>query len=207
MSDYLVVSEYSKSQYPPIFKINQSMKKVYGAIHKSNGQQVYLPKLGLNPKYTKFYVKLSKLLNVPFKTYKEDANFQYISTYAFQNPNGYNNFKTEYYTEHMVIFDNGKVELALSPWNDGVFVVGIKVYQQFRGSGIGTEWMKKIMEVGKQLNCLIYLNPYPSHLAELNLSPDEYTKDDEYNNVIRLINWYEGLGFKECKQFPNCWKK
>ena len=206
-NEYLITKEYSKSEYPPIFKINQSIKRVYLGIQKSSGKQLYIPQLGMNPKYRNFYIKLGKLLNVPFKSFTDDPNFQYISTYAFQNENGYNNFRTDYCSEHMVIFDDGKVELSLAPWNDGVFVVGIKVYEQFRGNGIGTEWMKKVMEIGKLINCPIYLNPYPSHLAELNFSPNEYTKDDEYNNVIRLIDWYEGLGFKMCNQFPNCWKK
>lgn len=207
MSQYLIFNEVSKSEYPSIFKINKSMSKVYKGIHKDSNQEMVLPVLGPNPKYRNFYIKLSKVLNLPFKSFTDGPNFQYISTYAFQNPNGYNNFRTDYTSEHMVIFDDGKVELCLSPWHDGVFVVGIKVYQQFRGDGIGTQWMKKIMEVGKQINCPIYLNPYPSHLSELNISPYEYTKDDEYNNVMRLVNWYEGLGFKQCNQFPNCWKK
>jgi len=96
-------------------------------------------------------------------------------------------YKIKMFTDNLIKFKFDDCELMFVPYNKGVMLLSIKVNEDSRGKGIGTNVIDELYELSDKLNIPLYLQPYP----------DEYgmQTDKIWPEIHRLRKWYDRLGF------------
>lgn len=76
--------------------------------------------------------------------------------------------------------------LILTPYHNGINVLGLFVDNNFRNKGIGTDIMNTLYDISEERDVPIFLTPYPDENCD---------KSEIWDRIYRLRKWYTKLGF------------
>jgi GNAT superfamily N-acetyltransferase len=86
--------------------------------------------------------------------------------------------------------------MTITPYCNGINVLGICVNDKFRNKGIGTDVINTLYDVSEERDIAIFLNPYPDEKCAV---------EEIWDRVYRLRHWYTKLGFGMYRKMEWLW--
>jgi len=171
-----------KSQLPEFIKFNKS---AIGSVYSPKEKQ-WCTLLQSSPKFIKFFDKISDIYSFKMPMITPEHGFPFfevdiIVDYSLESVD-------RHYTcpEHFIMHESEDFQLWLLPWEDGVMIERLNVSKNKRGTGIGTKVMNLLYDISEEIDCPLYLIPFPD---------DNFKTSELFNEVNRLKDWYSKLDF------------
>lgn len=97
----------------------------------------------------------------------------------------------------VVQIKNDDFSLILVPYAKGIMIHGINVNPKLRNKGLGSKILNLLYDTSEELDIPLFLTPYPDD--------DNVPKNQIWNVINRLRNYYERLGFGPLVKMPLLW--
>jgi hypothetical protein len=97
----------------------------------------------------------------------------------------------------IVQIKNDDFQLLLVPYAKGIMIHGINVSPKLRNKGLGSKLLNLLYDTSEELDIPLFLTPYPDD--------DDVPKNQIWNVINRLRNYYERLGFGPLVKMPLLW--
>ena len=97
----------------------------------------------------------------------------------------------------VVQIKNDDFNLILVPYGKGIMIHGINVNPKLRNKGLGSKLINILYDVSEELDIPLFLTPYPDD--------DNVPKNQIWNVIHRLRNYYDRLGFGPLKGMQLLW--
>ena len=191
---YKVKNTLPKDKWEPEALLNSAVQKC--VFDKDKGHYVYVTLS--NEKYSKSITHfLDKLQddNIRFSIRNAAINYEQI-IYVPQTPESGMMAKLPLFGD-IIQIKNDDFQMLFAPYGKGIMIYGINVNKKLRNKGLGSKLLNLLYDTSEELDIPLFLTPYPDD--------NDVPKNEIWNVINRLRNYYERLGFGPLVKMPLLW--